>query len=142
MHDEDIPAWSAPFVMAAINTKNVHRTNALRDYPYGRDFTYDEMMLTGEGAEGKKRARAAVNSSRMQTALLGFAPTRALLKRFALPKPGEGPNKEARETGFYEVLYVGNTADGRQHARERRRPTRSGLRLDFAHDHRSRALPQ
>lgn len=112
VHDADIPTWSAPFVMATINTKNVHRTNALRAYPYGEDFTYSEMMATGDGDAGKKRAFGAHGQSNMQSAMLGFAPTRWLLRRFALPKPGEGPSKEERETGMYDVLYVGTTADG------------------------------
>jgi short subunit dehydrogenase-like uncharacterized protein len=107
VHDDGV-GWSAPFVMAAINTKNVHRSNALRGYPYGRDFTYDEMQLMGDGAAGERRAKAALNQSRMQMALLAFAPTRAVLRRFALPKPGEGPNKHERETGFYDVLFVGH----------------------------------
>ena len=113
VHDADIPSWSAPFVMAAINSKNVHRSNALRGYPYGEDFTYSEMMLTGDGAAGEKRARAAVSQSKTQQALLGFAPTRWLLRQFALPKPGQGPSKHERETGMFDVLYVGNTDDGR-----------------------------
>ncbi|MBC7770308.1 MAG: saccharopine dehydrogenase NADP-binding domain-containing protein [Phycisphaerales bacterium] len=112
-HDGDIPSWSAPFVMAAINTKTVHRTNALRNYPYGQDFTYSEMMLTGDGAAGEKRARGALNQSKTQQALLGFAPTRWALRQFALPKPGQGPSKEERESGMYEVLYVGDAGDGR-----------------------------
>src|SRR5690606_28472916 len=90
-HDADIPSWSAPFVMASINTKNVHRTNALRDYPYGQDFTYSEMMLTGDGIVGEKRARQAAAQAKMRQALLGFAPTRWLLRQIALPKPGQGP---------------------------------------------------
>ncbi len=113
VYDRDIPSWSTPFIMAAINTKNVHRSNALRGYPYGKDFTYSEMLLTGDGAEGEKRARAAAGQSNMQRALLGFAPTRALLKQFALPKPGQGPSKEECETGMYDVLFVGETTDGR-----------------------------
>lgn len=113
VRDEDIPSWSAPFIMAAINTKNVHRTNALTNYAYGRDFTYDEMMLTGDGAEGRARARGMLNQARTQRALLNFAPTRALLRQFALPKPGQGPSKQERESGSYEVLFVGETADGR-----------------------------
>ncbi len=111
-HDEGI-GWAAPFVMAAINTKNVHRSNALMSYAYGRDFTYDEMMLTGEGAAGEKRAKAAVRQSQTQTALLGFAPTRVILRTFVLPKPGQGPSKHERETGSYNVLFVGSTEDGR-----------------------------
>lgn len=111
--DSDINSWSAPFVMAAINTKNVHRSNALLNYPYGRDFTYSEMMLTGPGAKGKQRAKAAAGAAKLQRSLHGFAPTRALITQFALPKPGQGPDKQARETGMFDVLYVGTTADGR-----------------------------
>ncbi len=113
VHDSDIPSWSAPFIMAAINTKNVHRTNALTQYRYGRDFSYDEMQMTGDGAAGKRRAKAALGQMRMQMGLLAFGPTRALLRRFALPKPGQGPSKHERETGSYEVLYVGDFPDGR-----------------------------
>jgi len=111
--DADLNSWAAPFVMASINTKNVHRTNALAKHPYGKDFTYSEMMMTGGGPKGRQRAKSAASASNLQRALLGFAPTRALLTRFALPKPGEGPDKEARETGMYDVLYVGTAADGR-----------------------------
>ena len=114
VYDEDIPTWSTPFIMAMINTKNVHRTNALRDYPYGKDFTYSEMQMTGDGGKGRGRARGALNASRTQSTLLNFPPTRALLRQFALPKPGQGPSKEERETGGYDILFVGDTADGRQ----------------------------
>jgi short subunit dehydrogenase-like uncharacterized protein len=98
--------------MAPINTKNVHRTNALRGHPWGRDFLYDERMLTGDGAKGRRRAHALARTARVQNALLAFAPTRALLRRFALPKPGEGPSKSERETGRFEVLLIGRTALG------------------------------
>ena len=111
--DDDLGQWAAPFIMAAINTKNVHRSNALLHHAYGRDFTYEEMQATGAGAKGERRAKAAQSQARMQTALLAFAPTRALLRRFALPKPGQGPSKHERETGRYEVLFVGDGRDGR-----------------------------
>mgnify|MGYP002623682676 CR=1 FL=1 len=110
VHDEGL-GWSAPFIMAAINTKNVHRTNALLNYAYGRDFTYDEMQLF-EGETGRGQARAAANQAKLQNGLLNFPPTRALLRRFALPKPGEGPSKEQRESGSYDVLFIGEAADG------------------------------
>jgi short subunit dehydrogenase-like uncharacterized protein len=113
VHDEDLGQYSAPFIMAAINTKNVHRTNALLDDAYGRDFTYDEMHFMGEGPKGERRAKAAANALITQMVLLGFAPTRALLRRFALPKPGQGPSKQERETGSYDVLFVGDFPDGR-----------------------------
>lgn len=111
-YDHASRSWTAPFIMAPINTKNVHRTNALRGHPWGSDFGYDERMLCGDGAAGRRRARAMVRNGRMQTALLGFAPARALLRRFVLPKPGEGPSARERETGRYELLFSGETATG------------------------------
>jgi short subunit dehydrogenase-like uncharacterized protein len=112
-YDELAGSWTAPFIMASINTKNVHRTNALLGHPWGRDFVYDERMLAGEGADGQRRARRMASATKMQNALLAFAPTRALLRRFALPKPGEGPDAKEREEGGYEVLFIGHSADGR-----------------------------
>jgi len=100
-------------VMAPINTKNVHRSHALLGHPWGKDFVYSERMLTGDGKAGDKRAKSMARNAKLQTMLLAFSPTRALLRRFALPKPGEGPNATQREKGRYELLFFGATADGR-----------------------------
>jgi short subunit dehydrogenase-like uncharacterized protein len=100
-YDEDLDAWTAPFVMAAINTRNVHRSNWLMGQPYGEGFVYDEMMLTGPGEQGEAVARAITAANASMGAEGG-------------PKPGEGPSKAEREAGFYDVLFVGLTADGRQ----------------------------
>ncbi|HMN66726.1 MAG TPA: saccharopine dehydrogenase NADP-binding domain-containing protein [Burkholderiaceae bacterium] len=113
-YDDAAQSWTAPFVMAAINTKNVHRTNALRGHPWGRDFVYDERMLTGDGERGARRARALARNSRVQMALLGWDPTRELLRRFALPKPGQGPTPQQRESGRYEVAFIGDTEKGQR----------------------------
>ena len=56
--DEDLDSWTAPFVMAIINTRNVHRSNMLMGFPYGKDFVYDEMVLTGAGREGRGQRQA------------------------------------------------------------------------------------
>ena len=112
VYDEVARSWLSPFVMATINTKNVHRTNALLGHAYGRDFVYDEMTLDGDGSAGKSRARSQARNSKIQMALLWFAPTRALLRRFALPKPGEGPSQRARDAGNYDILFIGERADG------------------------------
>ena len=112
-YDELAASWTAPFIMAPINTKNVHRTNALLGHPWGRDFVYDERMLAGDGADGERRARRMARAIRVQNSLLAFAPSRALLRRFALPKPGEGPSAKEREAGGYELLFMGQAADGR-----------------------------
>ena len=106
-------SWTAPFVMALINTKNVHRSHALLGHPWGTDFVYSERMLTGDGPAGEKRARKMLRQSKIQNLMLAFAPTRALLRRFSLPKPGEGPSLEQREKGRHETLFFGQTADGR-----------------------------
>ena len=111
-YDSAAQSWTAPFVMAPINTKNVHRTNALTGHSYGEDFVYDERMMTGDGPEGERRARAAARREKLQTALLAFAPTRWLLRQLVLPKPGEGPDKAAREGGFYDLLFIGSGPEG------------------------------
>ena len=111
--DDTVGQWAAPFVMATINTKNVHRSNHLLGRAWGDDFVYDEMMLTGDGPDGEKRAKGVWRAGNIQNALLGFVPTRLLLRQFALPKPGQGPSKDERETGFYEVGFYGEAADGR-----------------------------
>lgn len=104
--------WTAPFVMAAINTKNVHRSNALRGHAYGSDFIYTEREFKGSGDVGEGRARRAARTTRIQNGLLAFAPTRALIRRFALPQPGQGPSASERVNGRYELLFVGQAADG------------------------------
>ncbi len=111
-YDEVAEAWTGPFVMATINTKNVHRTNALRGHPWGRDFIYDERMLTGTGPRGAQRARVLARNAKLQNLLLGLRPARSLIRRFALPQPGQGPDRAAREAGRYELLFIGQTADG------------------------------
>ena len=99
-HEEDLGKWSAPFIMAPINTKNVHRTNFLLGHPYGKDFRYDEMVLTSPGEAGKAAANALVELVKNP---FGAKP----------PKPGEGPTPEERENGFYDVVFVGTWEDGR-----------------------------
>src|SRR5437764_11644495 len=71
LFDEDLGLWTAPFVMATINTRNVHRSNMLMNFPYGKDFVYDEMVLTGPGEPREanaKRLVATVNAERMGAA--------------------------------------------------------------------------
>ena len=114
--DDWSQAWCGPFVMAAINTKNVHRTHALRGHPWGTGFTYDERLQTGTGKVGEVAAKALARQTRVQNLLLGLAPTRALLRRFALPQPGQGPGQRAREAGRFEVVLTGQVADGRRGA--------------------------
>jgi len=99
MFEAAVGAWVAPFVMAAINTRNVHRSNFLLGHAYGADFVYDEMIVTGPGEKGEAIANA-------------IAADRSLGSEGG-PKPGEGPSREEREAGFYDVMFLGETADGK-----------------------------
>ena len=99
-YEESVGKWAAPFIMATINTKNVHRTNLLLGHPYGKDFKYDEMMLTSAGELGQKAAHAI---GAMLKNPFGAKP----------PQPGEGPSPEQREAGHYDVLFIGEYPDGK-----------------------------
>lgn len=100
MLDEALGQWVAPFVMAAINTRNLHRSNFLLGQAWGTDFEYDEMLVTGPGAKGEALAHAvAVDKS---------------LGAEGGPQPGEGPSRAEREAGFYDVLFIGSDDQGHQ----------------------------
>ena len=101
LFDPDLDAWTAPFVMSTINTRNVHRSNLLMGFPYGRDFVYDEMVLTGRGEKGEANAKLVVAANAEMGGPGG-------------PKPGEGPSREQRESGLYDLLFVGLGEGGRQ----------------------------
>ncbi|MDR3508475.1 MAG: saccharopine dehydrogenase NADP-binding domain-containing protein [Caulobacteraceae bacterium] len=94
--DKAAGAWVGPFMMAGINTKAVHRTNFLAGHPWGTQFQYDEMQML----DGPPEPSAAGYGG------FSFGPA-------GMPKPGEGPTEEERETGFYDLLYIAETADGR-----------------------------
>lgn len=112
--DDWAQAWTGPFVMAPINTKNVHRTNALRGHPWGKGFRYSERLLTGNGPKGEQRARRLARQNRLQNLMLSMGPVRALAERFVLPRPGQGPDAEAREAGRYELVFQGETVAGQR----------------------------
>ena len=110
--DPDGGDWVAPFVMAAINTRVVHRTNALTGHAYGSDFEYDEAVSTGAGLKG--RALATAMAGGMAAGLLAGAlpASRAVLQRFVLPAPGEGPSPEAQRHGRWDLRFSGHGRDG------------------------------
>ncbi len=87
-YDKDADAWSAPFVMAGINTKVVHRSNALSNYAYGTQFIYDETMLTGKGLiAGAVAVGASVGLAGFVAAAV-IPPTRRILQKI-VPQAGE-----------------------------------------------------
>jgi short subunit dehydrogenase-like uncharacterized protein len=93
--DKVTGSWVAPFMMAGINTKAVHRSNFLLRQPWGADFQYDEMLMVDGPPSG------------------GPPQTGFDFGAGAMPQPGEGPSKAEREAGFYDILFVGESNDGR-----------------------------
>lgn len=108
-YDGEHKRWLAPFVMASINTRIVHRSNQLLSYEYGREFKYDEAMWMQDGTKGK------LMSYGLSAGLLGFAsammfkPSRELLSKHVLPKSGSGPSKSEQENGFFDIRFFGTT---------------------------------
>ncbi|MEM9137185.1 MAG: saccharopine dehydrogenase NADP-binding domain-containing protein, partial [Cyanobacteria bacterium P01_F01_bin.42] len=98
-YDQDFDGWVSPFVMAAINTRIVLRSNALQDFTYGREFKYEEAMLTGPKAGGWIGAQLLNVGLGGIAAAMAFSPSRWLLQQTLIPKPGQGPSPEAQEQG-------------------------------------------
>ncbi|MDP6415930.1 MAG: saccharopine dehydrogenase NADP-binding domain-containing protein, partial [Gammaproteobacteria bacterium] len=113
-YDEDYSSWVGPFLMAAINTRIVLRSNALMQPPYGKEFRYDEATLTGDGRAGEKRAKCLARLSRVGMFALAVAPIRWIVIRFFLPKPGQGPSKEQQVNGYYDLRFFGSTPQGEE----------------------------
>jgi len=96
VHEDKVTgSWVGPFMMAGINTKAVHRTNYLLRHPWGTDFRYDEMQML----DGPPKPGAAAPGFTMDMA--------------NAPKPGEGPTKEERDAGFYDIVFIAEMPDGR-----------------------------
>ncbi|MBN3747919.1 saccharopine dehydrogenase [Burkholderia sp. Se-20373] len=110
--DRDFDAWIAPFVMAAINERVVHRSNALAGNAYGSRFTYDEAVMTGTGLKGRLTAVTMVAGLGAFMVGVVIKPVRSLMERFLLPKPGEGPSAAAQLAGRYDLRFFGRTDDG------------------------------
>ena len=110
IYDEVSKSWIGPFVMAGINTKVVRRSNALSGYAYGKDFRYDEATICGKGLKGWiKGCLMAI------PLLIMTAKPESFLKKITnkiLPKPGEGPTKEQREKGFFNLKFYATLKDG------------------------------
>ena len=110
--DKESKSWIYPFIMAGINTKIVRRSNALSNFQYGKDFRYEEAMMSGKGISGFFKAILAV----FPLAMVGLNPNSFLKKivNLFMPKPGEGPGFEKRKNGFYNLRFYITTDDKRK----------------------------
>jgi short subunit dehydrogenase-like uncharacterized protein len=104
-YDKDLGTWTAPFIMAAINTRIVRRSHALHGQPYGEDFRYSEVMGTKNMAQAISMAGGLM--AFMASIAIPF--TRPFVEK-RLPSPGEGPDAEARAKGRFKtvLLALGN----------------------------------
>jgi len=110
-HDDELGEWVAPFVMGGINTRVVRRSNALQGWAYGRGLRYRETMSTGSGPVGRVKATGVAGGVIALTAGLGFGPARMVLDR-VLPSPGDGPDEDARRSGFFRIDVHARTETG------------------------------
>ncbi|MFT5193495.1 MAG: short subunit dehydrogenase-like uncharacterized protein [Candidatus Promineifilaceae bacterium] len=111
VYDEISRSWIYPFIMAGINTKVVRRSNALGGYPYGKEFGYDEAILSGDGMMGRVKGISAASV----LGIVMLAKPGSLLKKavdWYLPEPGEGPDKAKRAAGFYNMRFYATLHDG------------------------------
>ena len=98
----DFGQWTSPFIMAAVNTRVVRRSNALLGLPWGKDFQYEEAVLN----RSRGQATAAAVGAGAGMLALGFGPARKLAQKL-LPSPGDGPSRRQRENGYWEVFFHG-----------------------------------
>lgn len=110
--DPDFNAWIAPFVMAAVNERVVHRSNALSGNAYGSNFSYNEAILTGEGLKGRFKALGVVSGLGVFMLAAVSKPVSQLMERYMLPKPGEGPTPQQQLAGRFDLRFVGKTEAG------------------------------
>jgi len=111
-HDRE-GVWTGPFVMAAVNTRIVRRSNALLGHAYGPRFSYDECMSFGAGPAGLARAAAFTAGLGGALVLASKGPSRNMLARL-LPASGEGPSKAERDGGYFRVAIHATTARGKR----------------------------
>lgn len=112
--DAENERWVAPFIMASINTRIVHRSNQLRDYQYGRDFKYDEAIWLPAGLKGRLMSYGMTAGIAGFAASMMFKPSRDLLNEHVLPKSGDGPSKSEQENGYFDIRFFGYTNKNHQ----------------------------
>lgn len=115
--DPSLRGSLAPFVMAPYNTRVVRRSNALRDWVYGRRLRYREVISVGSSPLSPVIAAGMKISLGALAAAMAVPPTRSIIDRI-LPKPGQGPSEQTRRAGHFTVdLFTTTTTGARYTAR-------------------------
>jgi len=104
-YNKKINKWLATFLMSSVNSKVVHASNSLLNYPYSRSFKYTEYLL----AKSFLQALYIYCSVNIGMLLLAINPIRQVLQKYLLPKPGQGPSIEQQERGSFEFKICGKT---------------------------------
>ena len=106
---ENTDSYSGIGLMSFANTRVVRRSSALYDADqrsYGSDFIFKEL-----GSYPSKRSARFASFGLIFAFLVISTPLRYIVRRF-LPKPGEGPDKETRENGWFKGLFKVEAEDG------------------------------
>lgn len=106
--------WTAPFIMAAANTRIVRRSNALQEWAYGRSLQYGEVMGIARGPAGAVIARAVALGLRVFAVAMALPSTRRVLSR-VLPAPGAGPSADTQRKGWFRSQVTARTEDGHRY---------------------------
>ena len=114
VYDEDFQAWVAPFIMEAINARVVLRSNSLLKMAYGKDFSYGEAMLSGQGIKGRLTGLGITGGLGLFAGSLILDPIRNLMQKYVLPKPGEGPSLQDQLNGYFDLRLHGRNKKGQQ----------------------------
>ena len=101
---------TAPFVMAAINSRVVRRSRLLLDDAPVETFRYDERMSV-PASPGGAVAALAVSAGLAALPLLAAWPTARALLRKRVPA-GTGPSPEAQARGKFALRLFGETSTG------------------------------
>jgi short subunit dehydrogenase-like uncharacterized protein len=109
-YDADFEKWTAPFVMAGVNTRVVRRSAALLPEAYGPEFRYEESMLTGRGPAGAAKASAMTAGMAAAMGAMAIGPVRRLVAPW-LPQPGDGPTREQQEKGYWDMRFFAEPPD-------------------------------
>jgi short subunit dehydrogenase-like uncharacterized protein len=112
--DPSLRGSLAPFVMAGYNSRVVRRSNALRNWAYGRRFRYREALSAGRSALSPLLATGLKAGIGALYLGLSLPPTRFVLDRI-LPKPGTGPDERTRREGHFTMDIFTTTTTGRRY---------------------------